>query len=87
MEGLSGLVGPAEFAEKCGDEIVVSNFLRLTRRVSRWKNGKMVMRWSASGFLATEKNFRKIMGYKDLWMLEVALGRKKGKVDNKTEAA
>lgn len=58
-----------------------------TRRVSRWKNGKMVMRWAASGFLATEKNFRKIMGYKDLWMLEVALGRKKGKVDNRTEAA
>lgn len=23
----------------------------------------------------TEKNFRRIMGYKDLWMLKAALGR------------
>ncbi len=30
----------------------------------------MVRRWAAAAFLDTEKNFRKIMGYKDLWMLE-----------------
>lgn len=47
-----------------------------TRRVSRWKNGSMVLRWAASAFLATEKNFRKIQGYRDLWMLKVRLGNK-----------
>ncbi len=44
-----------------------------TRRVSRWRDGKMVLRWAASAFLATEKNFRRIQGYRDLWMLKAAL--------------
>ncbi len=34
------------------------------------------MRWAAAALLITEKNFRKVMGYRDLWMLEAALGRK-----------
>ena len=44
-----------------------------TRRVCRWRDGAMVKRWMASAFLATEKNFRKMMGYKDLWALEAIL--------------
>src|SRR5207247_331906 len=47
-----------------------------TRRVCRWRDGKMVLRWAAAAFLITESNFRRIMGYRDLWMLEAALGRK-----------
>src|SRR5437667_2118735 len=47
-----------------------------TRRVCRWRDGKMVLRWAAAAFLVTESNFRRIMGYRDLWMLEAALGRK-----------
>ena len=50
---------------------------RRTRRVSRWRDGKMVLRWAASAFLSAEKNFRRIRGYKDLWILEAALGRSK----------
>ncbi len=50
---------------------------RRTGRVSRWRDGKMVLRWAASAFLSAEKNFRRIMGYKDLWILETALGRSK----------
>lgn len=49
-----------------------------TRRVCRWRDGKMVLRWAAAAWLMTEKKFRKIMGYRDLWMLEAALGRHKG---------
>ena len=37
----------------------------------------MVDRWVAASFLATEKNFRRIMGWKDLWQLEAILGRKR----------
>ena len=48
---------------------------RRTRRVSRLKNVNMVLRWAVSAFLSAEKNFRKIMGYKDLWTLEAILGR------------
>ena len=46
-----------------------------TRRVCRWRDGKMVLRWAAAALLMTEKNFRRVMGYRDLWMLKAALGR------------
>jgi putative transposase len=46
-----------------------------TRRICRWRDGKMVMRWAAAALLMTERNFRKIMGYRDLWMLKAALDR------------
>jgi hypothetical protein len=44
-----------------------------TNRVSRWQDGKMGLRWVAAAFLETEKNFRRILGYRDLWMLKVKL--------------
>ena len=47
-----------------------------TRKICRWRDGKMVLRWAAAALLMTEKNFRKIVGYRDLWMLEAALERK-----------
>jgi putative transposase len=46
-----------------------------TRRVCRWRDAAMVQRWAAASFLATEKNFRRIMGWKDLWQLQTILGR------------
>jgi len=49
-----------------------------TGRVSRWKDGRMVLRWAAASFLATEKSFRRIMGYRDLWMLKANLEEKVG---------
>jgi transposase-like protein len=44
-----------------------------TRRVTNWQNGSMVRRWLASAFLRTEKGFRRIMGYRELWTLEAIL--------------
>ena len=44
-----------------------------TRRVTNWRHGQMVLRWAAAAYLDTEKNFRRIMGYRDLWILEAAL--------------
>jgi len=41
--------------------------------VSRWRDGAMVLRWAATAFLATEKSFRRIMGYQQLWMLAAYL--------------
>jgi transposase-like protein len=49
-----------------------------TRKVCRWRDGKMVLRWAAAALLMTEQNFRKIMGYRDLWMLKAALDQKGG---------
>ena len=48
-----------------------------TRRVCRWRDAAMLERWAAASFLATEKNFRRIIGWKDLWQLEAILGRKR----------
>jgi putative transposase len=48
-----------------------------TRRVCRWRDGGMVKRWMAAAFLRTEKNFRKIMDYRDLWALEAILNGSK----------
>jgi hypothetical protein len=33
-----------------------------------------VLRWAAAALLMTEENFRRIMGYRDLWTLKAALG-------------
>ena len=44
-----------------------------TRRVTRWKDGAMVLRWAATAFLATEANFRRIIGYQELWTLRAVL--------------
>jgi putative transposase len=44
-----------------------------TRRVSRWRDGAMVLRWVAAAFLETEKHFRRLQGYQDLWMLKAKL--------------
>lgn len=44
-----------------------------TRRVTRWQDGSMVLRWAASALLATEKNFRRILGYESLPILDARL--------------
>ena len=33
----------------------------------------MVLRWAATAYLETEQKFRKLMGYRDLWMLQAVL--------------
>ena len=43
------------------------------RRVTNWKHGNMVLRWAAAPHLETEQRFRKILGYRDLWILPAAL--------------
>ena len=49
-----------------------------TRRVSHWQDGSMVVRWAASALLATEKNFRRILGYEALPILEAKLSELAG---------
>ena len=49
-----------------------------TRRVSRWRNGEMAVRWAATTFCETEKNFRRVTGYQHLWMLKAHLDDEDG---------
>ena len=41
-----------------------------TRRVNNWNVGRMVLRRATAAFLETEKHFKRIGGYKQLWMLK-----------------
>jgi putative transposase len=43
------------------------------RRVKHWQSGSMALRWAAVAFDAISQGFRRIMGYKHLWMLKAAL--------------
>jgi transposase-like protein len=52
-----------------------SGVRKRTGNVCRWRDADMVLRWVAGAYLATEKNFRKVQGYQDLWALAAALGR------------
>jgi transposase-like protein len=62
---------------------------RVTGRICRWRDPEMVMRWMASAYLEAEKCFRRIQGYRDLWVLSTALGRARSssKVDLNNKAA
>ena len=48
---------------------------RTHRNVKRWSSGEMALRWTAAGMLEAEKQFRKIIGYRDLATLVVAIDR------------
>jgi len=62
---------------------------RTSRRVTRYRDANMALRWSAAGFLEAEKSFRKIQGIKDLWILKAELKRpdKQVHVDRPKKAA
>lgn len=60
---------------------------RVSRRVCRYRNADMALRWTATGFLEAEKSFRRIQGKKDLWILASALGRNVTGIDSKYRAA
>ncbi len=46
-----------------------------SRNVKRWQNGDMCLRWTAAGMLEAEAQFRKIIGYKHLAALALAVER------------
>ena len=45
------------------------------RNVKHWKDGQMVLRWTAAGMLNAERSFRRIKGYKQMPQLAAALKR------------
>lgn len=50
-----------------------SGMRQKTRRVTNWRNGAMALRWAAASFVETEKNYRRIVGYDQLWILKAHL--------------
>jgi putative transposase len=45
------------------------------RNVKRWQDGDMRKRWTAAGMLAAEQQFRRVIGYRDLATLVIAIER------------
>jgi hypothetical protein len=43
------------------------------RNVKRWQDGDMRKRWTAAGILVAEQQFRRIIGYRDLAKLVIAI--------------
>jgi hypothetical protein len=48
---------------------------RSARNVKRWQSGEMGLRWTAAGMLEAERQFRRIIGYRDLAKLALAVER------------
>jgi transposase-like protein len=45
------------------------------RNVTHWKDGEMVLRWTAAGMINAERSFRRVKGYKQMPQLVAALYR------------
>ncbi len=54
-------------------ESMISIIRSTSRNVKHWQNGDMCLRWTAAGMLEAEAQFRKIIGYKHLAALAVAV--------------
>ena len=42
-------------------------------RVKRWQSGQMALRWMAVAYDVSSRNFKRLMGHKDLWILKANL--------------
>ena len=70
--GISGsLKRTLESTNPC--ESMIECVRRTSRNVKRWSSGEMAMRWTAAGMLEAEKQFRRIIGYRDLAKLAIAI--------------
>jgi putative transposase len=56
-------------------ESMISIARATNRNVTRWRDGQMVLRWTAAGMLNAERSFRRIKGYKQMPQLIAALKR------------
>jgi transposase-like protein len=54
-------------------ESMIETVRRTSRNVKRWQSGEMCLRWTAAGMLEAERQFRKIIGYRDLAKLALAV--------------
>ena len=56
-------------------ESMIECVRRTSRNVKRWQSGDMALRWTAAGMLEAEQQFRRVIGYRDLAKLAVAIER------------
>jgi putative transposase len=56
-------------------ESMIDTVRRISRNVKHWSSGDMCLRWTAAGMLEAQAQFRKVIGYRDLAKLAVAVER------------
>ena len=56
-------------------ESMISIARTTNRNVTRWRDGQMVLRWTAAGMLNAQRSFRRVKGYKQMPQLVAALRR------------
>lgn len=56
-------------------ESMIEIVRRTSRNVKRWQSGDMCLRWTAAGMLEAEQQFRRVLGYRDLAKLALAVER------------
>jgi hypothetical protein len=56
-------------------ESMISIARTTNRNVTRWRDGQMVLRWTAAGMLNAQRSFRRVKGYKQMPKLAAALYR------------
>jgi putative transposase len=54
-------------------ESMIETVRRTSRNVKRWQSGEMCLRWTAAGMLEAERQFRRVIGYRDLAKLALAV--------------
>ena len=72
-----GVTGPlkATIASTNPCESMIECVRRTARKVKRWSSGEMALRWTAAGMLEAEAQFRRVIGYRQLAKLAVAVER------------
>ena len=72
--GISGqLAKTLSSTNPCESMIEIVRYTQ--RNVKRWRDGDMRRRWTAAGMLVAEQQFRRIIGYRDLAKLVIAIER------------
>jgi putative transposase len=56
-------------------ESMISIARATNRNVTRWRDGQMVLRWTAAGMANAQRSFRRVKGYKQMPQLVAALRR------------
>jgi len=56
-------------------ESMIECVRRTSRNVKRWQSGEMALRWTAAGMLEAERQFRRVIGYRELAKLALAAER------------
>lgn len=56
-------------------ESMISIARTTNRNVTHWRDGQMVLRWTAAGMLNAQRSFRRVKGYKQMPQLVAALHR------------